>query len=83
MDAGGTIPMHFLIWYFLSSYIEATHHVMIFDTVRTDRNLRGLFPIDSVERETSSPLDLVGTGGQIAYVTNVVCLCYPYGVHHR
>lgn len=59
---------------------RVTHDVIAFDTVYTNRNLRGLYPIDedaedsSNDRETSTPVEIaaVGQGGQVAYIANMV-----------
>ena len=59
---------------------RVTHDVVTFDTVYTNRNLRGLYPVDedagdvATDREVSTPVEIaaVGQGGQVAYVANMV-----------
>lgn len=66
---------------------RVTHDVISFDTVYTNRNLRGLYPIDERDEEEEEEEDeddsndrenstveivAVGQGGQIAYIANIV-----------
>lgn len=50
-----------------------------FSTIYTNRNLRGLFPLEQDESDTerakdssATALGMVGSGGQVAYITEVV-----------
>lgn len=65
-------------------YDRVTHDVISFDTIYTNRNLRGLYPLDdeiedgSNDRQMSQAVEVVavGQGGQIAYIANIVYCTY-------